>query len=330
MRRVLYDPERGYYSRRVRDVGRAGDFSTSATLSPLLGRAVARWIRAARSEMPRVRDVIEVGAGNGALMREVARQLGWWGRRGLRWHVVETSPMLRDRQQEMLAWLRPRWWRRLEEALAAAGGAALIFHNELLDAFPCRLFEWSAEHGWLEVWVRLKAGKVLGEETRGMHAAGADSPRFYPGHACALREWTREQPPPCVRQRVEVHEAVRDWLQAWAPHWRAGRMLCLDYGDVFPALYHRRPGGTLRGYFMQQRVEGPALYQNAGRQDVTADINFSDFRTWTEELGMRETFYGTLREWAARMEVRAESAVDARLLAGEGAGGAFKVVEHDR
>ncbi len=321
MRRALYCPARGYYSRRVREVGRAGDFATSATLSPLLGRAVARWLAGARREAPGVRDVIEAGAGNGSLMREVARQLGWWGRRGLRWHVVETSPRLRETQQAALGFLRPRWWERLEDALAAADGAALIYHNELLDAFPCRLFEWQTKAGWQEVWVRSAGGVVTGEETR---AAAL------PEGASALQSWSNAALPPAPRQRVEVHAAVRDWLAGWTPRWRAGQMLCLDYGDLFPALYHRRPGGTLRGFFMQQRVEGPALYQNTGRQDLTADINFSDYRAWCAGQGLREAFYGTQAEWISGLGLRPESEPDARLMAPQGAGGAFKVVVHRR
>ena len=316
MRRALYDPVRGYYSRRVRDVGRGGDFATSATLSPLLGRAVARWLAGERREAAGVRDVIEVGAGNGSLMREVARQLGWWGRRKLRWHVVETSPVLREKQQAALGFLRPRWWDRLEDALTAADGAAFVFHNELLDAFPCRRFEWQPETGWQELWVRSVAGVVSGEERR---------ETTLPEQASALQGWR-----PAPRQRVEVHEAVRDWLAGWTPLWRAGALLCLDYGDLFPALYHRRPGGTLRGYFLQERVEGPAIYQNVGRQDLTADINFSDYRAWCDGCGLREAFYGTQAEWIRSLGLEPESEQDARLLAPEGAGGAFKVVAHRR
>ncbi len=321
MRRALYDPQRGYYSRRVRDVGRTGDFSTSATLSPLLGRAVARWLQTARRERPDIRHVIEVGAGSGVLMRETARRLGWWRRRGLRWHVVETSPVLREKQQAALGFLRPRWWTSLEEALAATGGVALIYHNELLDAFPCRLFEWNAEAGWREVWVRSAAGVVTGEELRESEP---------PAGASALQTWSVETPPPASRQRVEVHESVHDWLAGWTSLWHAGQMLCLDYGDAFPALCHRRPGGTLRGYFMQQRIEGAAMYQNVGRQDLTADINFSDYRAWAAELGLREVFYGTQRAWIEGLGLQPQSAADEHLIHPAGAGGAFKAVIHQR
>ena len=55
---ALHDPQAGYYARKVRTVGRRGDFSTAATLSPVLGRAIAAWA-AETGPLP----VIEVGAG---------------------------------------------------------------------------------------------------------------------------------------------------------------------------------------------------------------------------------------------------------------------------
>lgn len=319
MERALHDPERGYYSRRVRDVGRSGDFSTSATLSPLLGRAVGGWLKSALKELPRVRDVIEIGPGNGVLMRVTARSLPWWTRRRLRWHLVETSPVLREIQEQTLRGLKPRWWPRIEEALAAADGAALIYHNELLDAFPCRLLEWT-DAGWREVWVSLHPNETR-EELREMEPLPWSS---------ALQAWTTAHPPPAPRQRVEVHSAVRDWLAAWTPHWQAGQMLTIDYGDVFPAVYHRRPRGTVRAYFMQQRLEGPAVYQNIGRQDLTADINFTDYRAWTGELGLKEIFFDTQAAFIRHQDAQPKTAADHQLLHPAGAGAAFKAVIHRR
>jgi SAM-dependent MidA family methyltransferase len=107
-------------------------------------------------------------------------------------------------------------------------------------------------------------------------------------------------------------------------------MLTIDYGDTFPALYHRRPHGTLRSYFMQQRLEGPALYQNIGRQDLTADINFTDYRAWASELGLRETFYDTQAAFLHSHRISPRTPADHHLFHPEGAGGAFKVVVHAR
>ena len=129
--------------------------------------------------------------------------------------------------------------------------------------------------------------------------------------------------------RVEIHLAFRDWLQGWRRAWTKGRLLTIDYGGPVDTLYHRRPLGTLRGYFRQQRVEGVEIYERAGHQDLTADVNFTDLIRWGEALGLETSPVLTQRDfvlnWNPSVDVR--DAATAQLLNSEGAGEAFKVLE---
>jgi SAM-dependent MidA family methyltransferase len=303
MARALFDPERGYYTRQIRTVGRAGDFSTSATLSPALGRAVAAWIKAESRLQPQVCHIIEIGAGDGSLMHAVRKSLGWWARRRFTFHIVDTSPVLRQEQQKKLG-TKVTWHQDIESALAAAQGHAFIYHNELLDAFPATLVQWSAaEQRWLEVWVPEQP-----------HPQSLDA-----AHFSALRHTTFAD-----RQRCELHPSIRDWLQQWTPHWKSGAMLTIDYGDEFPRLYHRRPHGTLRAYLLHQRLTGADVYANPGRQDITADINFTDYAAWLRELGLEEASQQTLAEFLH------SQVAPACLTDSDGAGTAFKCFVHRR
>ena len=286
MRRALFDPQRGYYTRNIKTVGTRGDFSTSVTLSPALGKRIAAWLKGAR-------NVIEIGAGNGQLMEQVQRSLGGWRRLWMRFHIVETSPVLREQQQQRLKSVT--WHETLESALAATGGDAWIYHNELLDAFPTTLIEWRGGV-WREVWVPEK-----------LQPLEVDPQPF-----SALKHTSFAE-----GQRCEIHPSIREWLQKWSPHWKRGQMLTIDYGGEFPALYHRRPGGTLRGYLMHQRLYWPELLQSPGHMDLTADINFTDYRAWCHELGFEELSYQTMAEWSGYGEA-------------DGAGEAFKCVIHRR
>lgn len=307
MVRALHDPQRGYYARRVQEIGARGDFSTTATLSPLLGQAIARWLKSESLAMPEVRHVIEVGAGNGTLMETVRKSLGWWSRRRFDWHIVETSEGLRTQQHARLG-KAVQWHRDLAQALEKCSGRAFIYHNELLDAFPATLVQWH-ESAWHEVHVEIT--EYGARET--LQPLALDT-------AFSAIQQAPKQP----QQRCELHASVRDWLQGWAPAWKRGAMLTVDYGDVFPALYHRRPHGTLRAYLLHQRLEGPAIYQNIGRQDITADINFTDYRAWAQALGWQEAAYQTQADF-----ITAHLGSDqSQIMDAEGAGGAFKVVIH--
>jgi SAM-dependent MidA family methyltransferase len=311
MARSLHDPQRGYYARHVQAIGVKGDFSTSATLSPLLGQAIAHWLKAESKTMPEVRHIIEVGAGSGQLMQTIRQSLGWWNRRRFQWHIVETSGGLRDQQRLRLG-NAVQWHTDLASALRAIGGKAFIYHNELLDAFPVILLQWQ-DNQWQEVHVEL----------HGSQAQESLMPHTLTEAEC-MDFAIFDQPPTSPKQRVELHLSVRDWLQSWAPAWQAGSMLTVDYGDEFPALYHRRPRGTLRAYLLHQRLDGPALYHNIGRQDITADINFTDYRKWTQTLGWEECAFQNQASFiASRTQLTSNQLMDS-----DGAGGAFKVVAH--
>lgn len=314
MAHALYDPQRGYYARHIPTVGARGDFSTTATLSPLLGQAIATWLGQESAMQPEIRHIIEIGAGSGVLMAAVKKNLGWWRRRRFQWHLVETSPVLQQQQRQLLG-SSCLWHTDLREALESCGGKAFLYHNELLDAFPATLLQWH-EETWHEVHVTPQGREVW------VPLAWEEPRRAL---FSALQSWPGRQ----ARQRVELHASVHDWLQHWAPAWHAGAMLMVDYGDVFPALYHRRPAGTLRAYFRQHRLEGSDIYLNPGKQDLTADVNFTDWRAWAQKLGWQETGFGTQAEFIRKHVKRIPSTPEASFILQQGgAGDAFKYAVH--
>ena len=264
MARALHDPVHGYYARRITAVGRRGDFTTAPMLSETPARAIAKWAARALRET-RCRDLIEIGPGEGTLAAVVLTNLPL----GLRWktrlHLVETSRPLAARQRDLLG-RRATWHLTMGQALAACGGNAVIYSNELVDAFPVRRFQKTAL-GWQELAVRIDALQHAHESLL-PPAELPDSSAFLDSH------------PP--GQWVEVHESYHRELAAWMPGWHSGRLLTIDYGSEIQDLYHRRPRGTVRGYLHQQRLEGPAIYANPGRQDLTADVNFTDLRNWSQ------------------------------------------------
>ncbi len=150
----LHDPAWGYYARHVA-IGRGGHFITNPeSLSPRYGRWIARlglrlWREmVARGELAAsdVFHVVELGAGNGRLARDIvdgAALLDGGGEFAsrLRYHIYETSAALRDKQHALLG----------RDAVVADGDArrpgatlrrdfpegikGLVITNELPDAF---------------------------------------------------------------------------------------------------------------------------------------------------------------------------------------------------
>ena len=322
MERALFAPGEGYYSSQLATVGRHGDFSTSATASDLLGQSLAAWLISEMQALPQVRHVIEVGGGNGALSASVRNALGWWKKRRVQWHMVENSPVLAQQQKERLGSSTALWHEDITAALQSAGGRAFIFHNELVDAFPVRVLQWNAAtSAWDELWIK-DGGEILQPAPMGPDDLNSFT---------ALKSWNQKSPPPHATQRVELHAAYHGWLTQWAPQWRAGAMLTIDYGDTFPKLYHRQPRGTVRAYFRHQRLTGTDVYARMEKQDITTDVNFSDLITWGDQLQWKHTPLQTQRDFITRLlprltESPSTSPADAFLLDEYGAGGAFKML----
>ena len=72
MERALHDPNHGYYARKIRGIGRRGDFTTAPMLSGLPARAIANWALRAMRETD-CRHLIEIGPGDGRLAAAVRK-----------------------------------------------------------------------------------------------------------------------------------------------------------------------------------------------------------------------------------------------------------------
>jgi len=319
MKIALFDPEHGYYTRRIAEVGgRRGDFATSATLSGGLGRAVAGWIKAEikhhgwRCVVP----VIEVGGGSGALARSVLRELGWWGRRRVQYNIVEISDPLIQQQPEHLWRYGVTWAADIRSLLSAYRGQALIVSNELVDAFPVQWLRWNAAgKAWDEIFVAYDPDQGLSEQFHPVRHA-LDPAKF---SATAL-------PDRRDGQRIELHRSYCLWLhEVVQDHWKSGSMLTIDYGAPTAAeIYHRQPAGTLRAYHRHQQIEGAGIYARIGKQDLTADVNFADLIAWGEGLGLETNFLQTQSTFLEAHGAGSDP------MAGPGVGEAFQVLSQRR
>lgn len=257
MERALHDPVRGYYARHIRSIGSRGDFTTAPHLTETPAKAIAAWVARALRET-KTRHVIEIGPGLGTLTAQVMRRLPAFMRLRTRFHLVESSPALAARQKELLG-KNASHHSTILHALEDCSGEAVIFSHELVDAFPARLYR-KTKDAWHEV--ALKDGAEILLPPSDLPPSSVFPIDFPEG------------------QTVEVHDAYRIWLESWLPCWKRGEMLTIDYGDTAERLYVRRPRGTLRAYLLHQRLEGAAVFENAGLQDITADVNFTDLAAW--------------------------------------------------
>ena len=148
MERALYAPG-GYYDDPPIGVGPAGDFVTGPHVHEVFGELVAEAIRGLLEVMDVTSggDFIEVGAGDGTLMRTMLPSLD-----GVRVTTVERSPGARAALETIGVEVR--------ESMPAISAPTMVLAHELADNLPFRRVR-RVDAGLAEVHVGLGDGRLV-------------------------------------------------------------------------------------------------------------------------------------------------------------------------
>jgi SAM-dependent MidA family methyltransferase len=234
MAEALYAPGAGFFTRP--DANPREHFRTSAHAGPVFGRAIARLVTDVDAALghPARLDVVDVGAGRGELLRELATALAEPLRQRVRLIGVEVAERPSDLPQTI------RWRRELPER-----ATGVLLATEWLDNVPIDVVVRDGA-----VW-RYALVDKHGNETVG-DVVDADDDAW-------LRAWWPDG------DRAEVGR-TRD--AAWAgavERLSTGLALAVDYGHTRAA---RPPYGTLTS-FVRGRQASPVP---DGSRDLTAHV----------------------------------------------------------
>jgi len=281
MHLALYAPGLGYYSGGRRVIGHlpqdGSDFVTAPELTPLFGETLARQLVQAL-DATGTDQLWEFGAGSGAL---AASLLGALGDRISRYHIVEVSGALRDRQHARLLREHPELAHKVVwvDALPDAFSGVLV-GNEVLDAMPVDLLHWDGER-WLQRGVALHGHPAADQAAAPqLTLTWADRP---------APEGTR---PPTERPDaefvpgtvVETHAQAEAFIRTLAQGLTQGAAFFIDYG--FPeAEYYlpQRTGGTLMCHHAHTSDTDPLV--GVGEKDITAHVNFTGIALAGQDAG---------------------------------------------
>jgi len=273
MQMALYEPGLGYYCTERETMGRSGDYLTSPEVSPLFGAMIGRQLREVWELLgtPSRFDIVEVGAGNGTLCRDV---LSWVRRaapemlEAICYKIVELIPALQAKQQarvESDGLRSPLQW--LAEMPGEIEGC--IITNELLDSMPVHRV--AMTEGLREVYVNLD-GSHFAEEVREPAAEVRryfDDLKLLPGVGC----------------RAEVNLEAPRWMRDSGRSLSRGFVLTLDYGYEARELYEPwRTDGTLLCFYRHNPSGDP--YARIGRQDITSHVDFTTLCRAGEDAGL--------------------------------------------
>lgn len=250
MAECLLHPTLGYYTTRD-PLGAAGDFTTAPEISQMFGELVGLSLAQSWLDQGAPSRIIlaEAGPGRGTLMADILRATravpGFHA--ALSVHLVEASPVLRDRQRDALQGHEVAW----HDTLADLPEAPMwLVANEFFDALPIRQFIRDGE-GWREKRVIAQDGE-LGFALGGIAPVAALDHRLAETETGDLVEVCPAAAPLAaeIGQRISEH---------------GGAALIFDYGD-----WHST-GDTLQAIKSHQKVNPLA---GPGEADLTAHVDF--------------------------------------------------------
>ena len=267
MELALYAPGLGYYSAGAKKLGKAGDFVTAPEISPLYGQTLARQVQQVLEAG--FDEVLEVGAGSGALAATLLEELERAGRVPRSYLILELSADLRERSRDTLAARVPHllervaWLNRLPPSFSG-----VVLGNEVLDAMPV-------------IMVRVQNGKI---EEGGV---GARSGRLD-------WSWRVASGEPLEAARAlklpdgfstEIQLAARGFLRSLAGVLEKGVAFFVDYGFPEKEYYHpQRKDGTLMCHYRHHAHADP--FWLPGLQDITSHVDFSAVARAAREGGL--------------------------------------------
>ena len=284
MEAALYAPRLGYYMAGRPIFGARGDFVTAPELTPIYGRCVAGQL-AELLDRCGGGDVVEFGAGSGALAVHVLAELAARDRLPARYRIVDTSPALRERQHDRLAsspaqrqgGVRIEWL----DAPPREAWQGVAVANEVIDALPVDRFRIGT--GGVEA-----LGVAVVSGAFAWQAAPGD-----PALAAAVAAIQSQLPSPMPAGFVsERCPGLPQWIGSATAGMTQGALLVIDYGLPRAQYYHpARDGGTLCGFRGQHRIAD--VFANPGAQDLTAWVDFSALADAARAAGLVTAGFAT-------------------------------------
>jgi SAM-dependent MidA family methyltransferase len=281
MQLALYAPRLGYYSAGATKLGAGGDFVTAPEISPLFGQILARQCAQILDQIGGG-DVLEPGAGSGALAASVLAKLDELNALPDRYRILEVSPDLKQRQEAFIKARCPQYLERIDWiSNLPARFEGVVIANEVADAIPVERF-------------RIQGGEVMQARVT------TDGKNF---------AWQYERGPDFLRKAVravetdigyplddgyesEVSPGLASWVTELSSSVRRGAMLLIDYGVTRREYYAPdRRQGWLRCHFRHHAHDNPLILP--GIQDLTAWVDFSAVATAASDAGMAVAGYVT-------------------------------------
>jgi NADH dehydrogenase [ubiquinone] 1 alpha subcomplex assembly factor 7 len=281
MELCLAHPLYGYYMTRD-PFGVAGDFTTAPEISQMFGEVIGAWVATVWQQMgaPAHFHLVELGPGRGILMSDMLRAAKALPafRAAASVHLVEISPVLKERQRATLAnaGIPVAWHHAIEDI---EDGPSIVIANEFVDALPIQQYV-NLTHGLHMMMVAIDEGRLVFRISPDPALPGVEDI-----HAGAMLEMRFDQPVALLARRIAQ---------------QGGAALIVDYGTIEPWV-----GNSLQAAHHHQYAE---VLEHPGEADITSYVDFARLAVTVTREGAAVQGPITQRDFLLRLGIEQRAA----------------------
>ena len=279
---ALYDKNSGYYMKK-NPFGNEGDFITAPNITRLFSEIIAIWIITFWRSVgaPKKFNLIELGAGNGEMMRVIIETLKNFPEffNTCSFMIHEKSYFLINQQKKNLNLEKVQWINDIEKINPYP---TLYLANEFFDAIPVKQF-FKKKEGWVERFVKLKnQQKVEFNEKKIDIKKLEKSLKFEISKNQNIIEYS----PETFKYLKTISRVIKK---------NYGGILIIDYGNLNVKMYE-----TLQAINNHKYSN---VLENIGDSDITYSINFNILQKFINQFHNLNSIITTQKKFLTSMGI---------------------------
>ena len=260
---ALYDKNSGYYIKK-NPFGKEGDFITAPNITRLFSEIISIWAITFWESIgsPKKFNLIELGAGNGEMMRVITETLKNFPEcyNACNFMIHEKSNFLINQQKKNLDAEKISWIKDIKKINSYP---TLYLANEFFDAIPIKQF-FKKNEGWVERFVELKNSKKAEFKEQKINITKLEQSLNF---EISKNQKIIEYSPETFKYLKSICEIIQR---------NGGGMLIIDYGYLSSKMQE-----TLQAVNNHKYSD---VLENIGDSDITYNISFNLFQKFTSQF----------------------------------------------
>jgi len=278
----LYNKEFGYYMKKY-PFGKDGDFVTAPNVSRLFSEMIAIWVFSFWQSLgsPKKFNLIELGAGNGEMMRVMIESLKNFPAffKSCNFIIHEKSSSLINIQKKKLLKNKIVWAKKITRLKNIP---SIFVANEFFDALAIKQFM-KKNNLWFEKFVRLKDSRDAQFNEKKIN----------------IKDYEKK-----IDLKLSQNQDFIEYSELGAKYLKdvgkiikknSGGFLIIDYG-----YNENKMKNTIQGVIKHKYTN---ILKNIGKSDITHNINFKLFQKIINNLGGLNHNFTTQKNFLTRMGI---------------------------